>query len=164
MSPLLLSHRALQTCSDATLANNNRVRVITGSGLHNCIIGPTQNDLCRCHSRDSLAHQRVIHHRDHHQRQHGETRMPKISAIARPLKIGSSKMKNAPSIAARPVRIIGLARTAKYLGRFLFCNEFRNKQVLDNLVDNALKFSHRVHSDKRSGSGVGSIALSIRQS
>ena len=41
-----------------------------------------------------------------------ETRMPKISEIASPLKIGSSRMKNAPIIAARPVSAMGCARTA----------------------------------------------------
>ena len=38
--------------------------------------------------------------------------MPKISDTANPLKIGSSSMKNAPSIAASAVSTIGLARTA----------------------------------------------------
>ena len=41
-----------------------------------------------------------------------ETRMPKISDTARPLKIGSSRMKKAPIIAASPVSAIGWARTA----------------------------------------------------
>ena len=41
-----------------------------------------------------------------------DTRMPKISARARPLKIGSSRMNMAPSMAASAVRAIGLARTA----------------------------------------------------
>ena len=36
--------------------------------------------------------------------------MPKISETARPLKIGSSRMKKAPIMAARPVSTIGLAR------------------------------------------------------
>ena len=36
--------------------------------------------------------------------------MPKISEMARPLKIGSSRMKKAPSIAARPVSTMGCAR------------------------------------------------------
>ena len=36
--------------------------------------------------------------------------MPKISEIASPLKMGSSRMKNAPSIAAKAVRMIGCAR------------------------------------------------------
>src|SRR3989304_4543187 len=38
--------------------------------------------------------------------------MPKMRAIASPLKIGSSRMKVAPSIAARAVSAIGLARAA----------------------------------------------------
>ena len=37
--------------------------------------------------------------------------MPKISEIARPLKIGSSRMKNPPIIAAIAVNTMGLART-----------------------------------------------------
>ena len=37
--------------------------------------------------------------------------MPKIKDTARPLKIGSSRMKKAPIMAARPVRAIGWART-----------------------------------------------------
>ena len=41
------------------------------------------------------------------------TRMPKISDTASPLKIGSSRMKNAPSIAAAAVNTIGCARTAQ---------------------------------------------------
>ena len=41
--------------------------------------------------------------------------MPKISEIARPLKIGSSRMKKAPIMAARPVSAIGCARTAAEL-------------------------------------------------
>ena len=44
------------------------------------------------------------------------TRMPKMSEIARPLKIGSSRMKSAPSIAARPVSTIGCARVAAERG------------------------------------------------
>ena len=38
--------------------------------------------------------------------------MPNISDIARPLKIGSSRMKKAPIIAASAVSMIGFARTA----------------------------------------------------
>ena len=38
--------------------------------------------------------------------------VPNISETARPLKIGSSRIKNAPSIAASAVRTIGFARTA----------------------------------------------------
>ena len=38
-----------------------------------------------------------------------EIKMPKISAIANPLKIGSSTMKKAPMIAARAVSVIGRA-------------------------------------------------------
>ena len=38
--------------------------------------------------------------------------MPKISAMARPLKIGSSRMKKAPIVAASPVSTMGCARTA----------------------------------------------------
>ena len=38
--------------------------------------------------------------------------MPKISAIASPLNIGSSRMKKAPMIAAAAVSVIGRARTA----------------------------------------------------
>ncbi|MCY1562020.1 hypothetical protein D9M68_993530 [compost metagenome] len=38
--------------------------------------------------------------------------MPKISDTARPLKIGSSRMKKAPIMAARPVSAMGCARTA----------------------------------------------------
>ena len=36
--------------------------------------------------------------------------MPKISEMARPLKIGSSRMKNAPIMAASPVSTMGWAR------------------------------------------------------
>ena len=36
-----------------------------------------------------------------------ETRIPKIKEIANPLKMGSSRMKNAPNIAANPVRMMG---------------------------------------------------------
>ena len=38
-----------------------------------------------------------------------------MSAIARPLKIGSSRMNSAPAIAASAVRAIGCARTATIL-------------------------------------------------
>jgi len=38
--------------------------------------------------------------------------MPKIKDTASPLKIGSSRMKNAPIMAAAPVSTIGLARVA----------------------------------------------------
>ena len=41
-----------------------------------------------------------------------ETKMPKISEIASPLKIGSSRMKVAPIIAASAVSAMGLARIA----------------------------------------------------
>ena len=41
-----------------------------------------------------------------------DTRIPKTSEIASPLKIGSSRMKAAPSIAASAVRAIGFARAA----------------------------------------------------
>jgi hypothetical protein len=36
-----------------------------------------------------------------------DTKIPKINEIAKPLKIGSSSMKKAPSIAANPVKAIG---------------------------------------------------------
>ena len=38
-----------------------------------------------------------------------DTRMPKINEMASPLKIGSSKIKNAPSIAASPVKKFNIA-------------------------------------------------------
>ncbi|MNC88289.1 hypothetical protein D3C83_40900 [compost metagenome] len=41
-----------------------------------------------------------------------DTRMPKMSDTASPLKIGSSRMNSAPSIAASPVSTIGFARVA----------------------------------------------------
>ncbi len=41
-----------------------------------------------------------------------ETKIPKIRAMARPLKMGSSRMKKAPIMAASPVSTMGLARTA----------------------------------------------------
>ncbi len=39
-----------------------------------------------------------------------DTKIPKMSEMAKPLKMGSSKMKNAPIIAAKPVNTIGCAR------------------------------------------------------
>lgn len=41
-----------------------------------------------------------------------DTKMPKMSDTAKPLKMGSSKIKNAPIMAAKPVSTMGCARTA----------------------------------------------------
>lgn len=41
-----------------------------------------------------------------------ETKMPKMSEMAKPLKMGSSKMKKAPIMAASPVSTMGWVRVA----------------------------------------------------
>lgn len=61
-----------------------------------------------------------------------ETKIPKISEIASPLKIGSSKIKNAPIIAASPVSAAQLAALVARIADNTISNN-AGKQLMDAL-------------------------------